>query len=190
VNGSGPDEEGQVIRSQFLKIRDRVRGIRWAGMSERRVPKFEGSIKGLLDGVEFVLAEWVRHGDGAAIEGSDSDGLKRDNLGRRDYIARGSPIPVRRSKVPSRGPPRVSINLVFLRDIKSMALHHLLYGSINIMMYRPRAREEPRREQHRVCAKSGKAQIRGCSIRRIQLPGRVWCHQHHPTARKVGRGSH
>ena len=97
VNGSGSDEEGQVILSQFLDVRGRVRGTRWVGVSERRLPKFEGGIKGLLDGVEFVLVEWVRHGDGAAIEGGDGDGLKRDNLGRRDYIARASPIPVRGS---------------------------------------------------------------------------------------------
>ena len=122
--------EGQVILFQAFDVRGRVRGFGWIGVSERRLPNLEHVWEGIVDGVESVLVEWVRHADGAAIEVDDVDSLETDNLGRRDYIS--SPIPKRRSKVLGRSFPSIFINLVFSRDTECMALQHLLYDPVNM----------------------------------------------------------
>jgi hypothetical protein len=171
--------QGQIILCQILDVRGRVRGF-GVRVSEGRLPVAVRSWEGRVDGMESVLEEWVRHADGATIESDDVDRLKRDNLSRWDRIC--SPIPIRRSQVLGRGVPSVFINLVLARNIESMSLHDLLYDSMNIMVRgRAREKEEPRREQHRVCAKSGKAWIHECSIRPIETLRRDCCPQHHPT---------
>jgi hypothetical protein len=122
--------EGQVILFQARDVRGRVRGIGWIGVSEGRLPNLEHAWEGIVDGVESVLVEWVRHADGVAITVDDVDSLERDNLGRRNYIS--NPIPIRRSKVLSRGFPSVFINLVFGRNTDSMAMQYLLYDPVNM----------------------------------------------------------
>jgi hypothetical protein len=110
--------QGQVILNQM-----------WA--SDGRLIMFPRSAyEGLVDGVKSVLEEWVRHGGGFAIEISDGNVRKSDDLG--DYIARGSPIPVRCSKVLGCGCPSLFVNREILRNLESMALHHLLYDSIRV----------------------------------------------------------
>ena len=86
-----------------------------------------------VDRVESVLVEWVRHSTRGTVKGDDGNGLKRDNLGRRDSTA--SPIPIGCSKVLSRGFPTSFVNSIFLGNCQSMALHHLLFDSINNVMY-------------------------------------------------------
>jgi hypothetical protein len=160
--------QGQVILNQMPDVHGI---IGWVGGSDGRLSLVPlRAFEGLVDGVKSVLEEWVRHGDGAAIESSDGDERKSDDLGRRDYIARGSPIPVRCSKVLGCGCPSLSVNRVLLRNIESMALHHLLYDSIsnsNMMSVSGRLEKEsegPRKEQHMVCAKLGISRMRECSI--------------------------
>jgi hypothetical protein len=122
--------EGQVILFQMIDVRSRVRGIGWIGLSQRRLPNLEHLLERIVDGVESVSIEWVRHVDGAAIVVDDVDGLVTDNLTRRDNIS--GPIPIRRSKVLGRGFPSDFINLEFVRNAESMALQHLLYDPVNM----------------------------------------------------------
>ena len=102
-------------------------------MSDRCLPMVVGVCERGVDRVESVLVEWVRHSTRGTVKGDDGNGLKRDNLGRRDSTA--SPIPIGCSKVLSRGFPTSFVNSIFLGNCQSMALHHLLFDSINNVMY-------------------------------------------------------
>jgi hypothetical protein len=92
-----------------------------------------GICKRAVDRVESVLVEWVRHSTRGTVKRDDGNGLKRDNLGRRDST--GSPIPIRCSKVLGRGFPTSFVDSVFLSNFQSMALHHLLFNLINNVVY-------------------------------------------------------
>ena len=119
----------EFVLYQGRDIRGRVRttGVVW--VSDRGLPRRVWGWERWVDGMESVLVEWVRHSNRATVKGDDGNALKRDNLGRRDSIA--SPIPIGCSEVLGRGFPTSFVNLVFLGNCQSMALHHLLYNSIN-----------------------------------------------------------